>query len=419
MSLPAGYTLLTPGPARMVDFATTAGWAFVFEVKDEDREFTLASVPQERARAVEITDASRGPVGELAAVYSSTTYGMRVPGGGVLRTSGLTWVGVHPGHRRRGLLREMIDDHFRISLDAGEAVSTLYAMETPIYGRFGYASCAPRYKLKVEGLLEVPGADDLTFRVERASKEAHESVVRAVHARAMRPGTMAEPSATMIHELLADRPSGRYTSGEGGTVAIVEDSHGPAGYAKFYRSLDERGSGPNPSAKIHVFNMTAVTAQASRRLLATLRDFDLVNEMRIEGVPLDDPSVALAKDIRVCEARLVDGLWLRILDLPAALTAREYSADADAVIEVTDEQLPANAGTWRLRISGGEASLSRTDDAADIALTIQDLSAAYLGFDHFRRQQAAGLLTERTPGTVQALHAAFTAYEAPFANLWF
>lgn len=419
MTLPSGYTLVSTGSSRAEEFATLAGWAFVFELKDEDKDFVLATLPADRARAVEIADATRGPVGSLAAVYSSTTYGMRVPGGGVLETSGLTWVGVHPGHRRRGLLRAMIDDHFQASLAAGEAVSTLYAMETAIYGRFGYGSCAPRYKLKVEDLAEVPGADDLAIRIERIDRDKHASVVHAVHARMTRPGTMAEASGEMLVALLGDEPSDRRLSGEGSSIVIVEDAQGPVGYAKFRRAMDAEGSAPNPQAKLHVPNMSAATPQASRRLLATLRDFDLIYDMKVEGVPLDDPSVTLAKDVRVAEARLVDGLWLRILDLPAAIAAREFYADLDLVLDVTDEQFPTNAGTWRLTAAGGKGAITRTDDAADVSLSIQDLGAAYLGYDHFRRQELAGLLADLTPGALRALDKAFTTYETPFANLWF
>ncbi len=44
-----------------------------------------------------------------------------------------------------------------------------------------------------------------------------------------------------------------------------------------------------------------------------------------------------------------DNLWVRIIDLPAALTRRAYAGPVDVVLEVTDELLPANAGRWRLR----------------------------------------------------------------------
>jgi predicted acetyltransferase len=402
----------------MADFLAVDAWAFIFEPKEMDDAVTQAVLPADRARAVEVADSSRGHVGSFAGVYSSATYGMLVPGGNVLTTSGLTWVGVHPGHRRRGLLRSMIDDHFHVSLEAGECVSTLYAMETAIYGRFGYGSCAPRVKVKAGDLLELDGADDLTVRFERADRTAHEPIVRAVHARLTRPGTMADPAPTMLVELLDHWPSDLLQN-ERWIIAIAEDAHGPVGYAKFRRTMDMEGSAPNPQAKLFVANLSAATPAASRRIVATLRELDLIIETKIEALPTDDPILALSRDVRALEATTVDGLWLRILDLPTALAARTYEADVDLVVEIEDTVLPANAGRWRLTITGGKAVVERTEEEADVELNIQDLGAAYLGYDHIRRHAAAGLLHEKTPGSLTALNTAFVTERAPFANMWF
>ena len=87
-----------------------------------------------------------GAMPSLHASYPFSTFpvpGARTP------VSGLTWVSVHPGHRRRGLLRTMIDDHFRRSLARGEAVSALFAAEPGIYGRFGYGLAAQDLRLKI------------------------------------------------------------------------------------------------------------------------------------------------------------------------------------------------------------------------------------------------------------------------------
>jgi predicted acetyltransferase len=312
----------------------------------------------------------------------------------------------------------MIEDHFRVSLEAGEIVSTLYAMETAIYGRFGYGSCAPRLKVKAGELLELPGADDITIRFERADRVTHEPIVRAVHARLTRPGIMADPAPTMLVELLDHWPSDLLQN-ERWIIAIAEDEKGPVGYAKFRRSMDMEGSTPSPQAKLFVANLSAATPAASRRIVATLRELDLIVETKIEALAVDDPVLTLTKDLRGLEATTTDGLWLRILDLPASLEARSYEADADLVLEVSDGHLPDNAGRWRLTIDGGKASVARTSDAPDVELTIQDLSAAYLGHDHIRRFAAAGLLHEKTPGALRALNAAFVTEQAPLANMWF
>ncbi len=65
-------------------------------------------------------------------------------------------------------------------------------------------------------------------------------------------------------------------------------------------------------------------------------------------LPLDDPLLALLVDPRGALPRLGDNLWVRLLDVPTALTARRYCAPVDAVLEVSDDLLPANAGRCRL-----------------------------------------------------------------------
>src|SRR5690606_23891261 len=121
-------------------------------------------LPWDRTRAIEVADPSRGTVGTLAAVHSSFQFRTRVPGGRDVPTAGLTWVGVHPGHRRRGLLRSMISDHFARSLARGEAISTLFAAETEIYQRFGYGLAAAEARATLSRgakLRPVDGSDRL------------------------------------------------------------------------------------------------------------------------------------------------------------------------------------------------------------------------------------------------------------------
>lgn len=416
MSLPSGYTLISPGTERIDDFIAVDSWAFMFEPRAIDAEFTRSQIPASRARAVQVTDARRGTPGELAGVYSAYDFGMLVPGGGVVDTAGLTWVGVHPGHRRRGLLREMIDDHFAVSLAAGKPVSALYAMEAPIYGRFGYGSAAPRLRMNLGAMADVAGADALPIRFERIDVDRHTDVVLAVHARMSRPGTVVTPAPQMLLELLADSPSD-LEDGERSILAIVEDEHGPAAYARFKRTL--KFEGLSPSATLVVGVGSAATPLAARRLYGTLRELDLIDEALIRGCAPDDPIVTLATNIRSLKAVLIDALWVRILDLPAAFAARRFAADLDVVLDVTDAQLPANAGTWRVRITNGEAEVTRTEAAADASVSIQDLSGAYLGSEYVRRAALAGLLTESTPGTLAALNAAMRGDQEPLCNMWF
>lgn len=416
MTVPSGYSLVTPGEHRIHEVIAVDSWAFMFEPRAIDEATMLDQFPFERARAVEIASPERGTVGELAAVYSAYSFGMRVPGGATVATAGLTWVGVHPGHRRRGLLRSMIDDHFAVSLAAGEPVSALYAMEAPIYGRFGYGSAAPRLRFNVAQMHDVPGSEALPLRLERADPARHAEVVRAVHSRLERAGTIIDPPRELLRELLSNFPSD-LEDGERTVIAIVEDDEGPAAYACFRRTMKKEGA--SPSASLLVQMGSAATVASARRLYGTLRELDLVDEALVRSVAPDDPLITLAKDVRALKAVQLDGLWVRILDLPAALQARRYAADIDVVLDVADAQLPANAGRWRLRIIDGGAQVTRTDAPADASVAIQDLSGAYLGSEYVRRAALAGQVSARTPGTLKALNAAMRTDVEPLGNMWF
>src|SRR6476646_5600278 len=80
----------------------------------------------------------------------------------------LSWVGVHPDHRRRGVLSAMIRDHLeRVHEDSGNHVSALHASEPAIYGRYGYglASLELTVELSRHATLTAPGLDTAAAEV--------------------------------------------------------------------------------------------------------------------------------------------------------------------------------------------------------------------------------------------------------------
>ena len=56
--------------------------------------------------------------------------------------------------------------------------------------------------------------------------------------------------------------------------------------------------------------------------------------------------------------RVGDSLWVRLVDVGAALSGREYAGDGSIVFEVHDAVCPWNEGRWKLE--GGQAS--RTEE---------------------------------------------------------
>ncbi|TGJ94443.1 GNAT family N-acetyltransferase, partial [Actinotalea fermentans ATCC 43279 = JCM 9966 = DSM 3133] len=191
--LPAGYRLtpLTEADKRAVLEVDT--WAFPSEVDlDEQVQHPLPLTWSRTFGVVcehEDTDAvpfdgAVPTVSELAAMHASYPFAEFPVPGATLPVSGLTWVGVHPQHRRRGILSAMIDVHFEQARAAGEPVSALFAAEAAIYGRFGYGQAAQDLRLTIPrgaALRDVPGADEHTVRIEKADRARHGELVDSLH----------------------------------------------------------------------------------------------------------------------------------------------------------------------------------------------------------------------------------------------
>jgi GNAT superfamily N-acetyltransferase len=420
MTAPAGYRAVDLPRERGTEMLDNNSWAFVYAIRPNEVEATLDHFPFDRGRAMEVADASRGHVGSIAAVHSSFEFHMRVPGGGTVPTAGLTWVGVHQGHRRRGLLTAMMDDHFSRARARGEAVSALYAAEPAIYQRFGYGLAARDIRLTLgrsPALRGVPGSDDLTVTLESASREAHGPLVRAFQASYARPGTMTTMPDPLLAEHLDDLDSEREGAEPRRFVAVREGDTVVA-WAAFRR----KGAWDDfePDGVVNVSAWGAASAAASRRLWSVLTDLDLMVRTKSWAMAVDDPLLHLLVDERAAKAIVRDNLWVRILDIKAALEGRGYAADADVVLSVADAQVPTNAGTWRLTVADGAATVEPAPGAAaDLTIGIQELGAVYLGGVRVEALAAAGLVAEHSPDAAGGLGRAMASPVAPVCGFMF
>jgi predicted acetyltransferase len=134
---------------------------------------------------------------------------------------------------------------------------------------------------------------------------------------------------------------------------------------------------------------------------------DLVGTVRMPKASPDDPLRHLVTDGRALTGPVLDALWVRLVDVDRALAARRYPAPIDLVIEVRDEFCPWNAGRWRLAGHPAGGYCGRTDLDPDLVLGIEELSAAYLGGTSLATLQAAGRVTEVSPGAVTLAATAF------------
>ncbi|WP_061964156.1 GNAT family N-acetyltransferase [Demequina aurantiaca] len=446
-----GYEPLDLTPDRWDDIVDLDEWAFLNPWLPEERRAFKSAFPWDRGRGMAIADPTLGEPGTLVAIRASFPLEMVVPGGERVPTSALSWVGVHPGHRRRGLLTSMMRDHFERSLARGEYISALGAAEPQIYQRFGYGVAAWHARAKFSRgaeLRDVPGTAELNVRLEKLTADDHSDLMADLQRRVTRPGAMVRDSVHLAREVFASDVNERREE-EGLRIAVVSDASNEAlAYAIFKRKAKWVGNVSNGSVTVNEFVTT--TGAASRRLWGVLFDLDLTDDIHVESLPLDDRLMWLAMDQRAPKAVIEDDLWVRILDVPRALEARTYESPVDMVIEVTDYHVPANAGRWRITtepmftsdfddgtddaVAGSPdadggiqlahvAKVGESDnDAAhlpDLSIGIQELSAAYLGGVTVQTLTEAGLVLEHTPGASRLLSVAMQSPQAPMSSFQF
>ena len=320
---------------------------------------------------------------------------LTVPGGAVLPMAGVSFVSVAPTHRRRGALSGMFDElHRRMG---GYPVAGLEASEAEIYGRFGYGPATIWQQYSIDRTLarfhdQVP--DPGGVRIVRAAE--HRAEIEDVYQRwrLRTPGGLPTPPQ-LWDEVFADRDSAR-----GGGSALYCLLHAD-GFA-MYRVR----SGDSPKGTVAVTKFAAATAQAHIALWRVLLGLDLVATVEIETNPDDVLPYLLTNPRLVRKSGSQDGLWLRILDIPAVLQARTYAADVSAVLCISDAVL-GGGGRYALQVRDGRARCVPTEAAADVHTGLSVLGSLYLGAHRASSFAAAHRLRCDDAALLTRLDAAF------------
>ncbi len=341
---------------------------------------------------------------------------LTVPGA-VLPCAGVTWVTVAPTHRRRGILTAIMRRQLtELHEHQREPVAALWAAEYPIYGRFGYAPATFRgdFTGRTERLRLRPDVDLGSGHVELVPKETYQAAATAVHERLRRfvPGNL-ERDQRWWDRILQDEKEHRHGATERRYLLHTEPDGTVTGYAA-YRVKPGWSDGAEPDGTLTVEEARATSTAAYAALWRLMLSVDLVRRVKAPLLAPDDPIRHLVTDARALRVSQLDGLWVRLVDVDRALAARRYPAPIDLVIEVRDEICPWNAGRWRLSGHPAGGYCGRTDLDADLALGIEELSAAYLGGISLGALHAAGRVTELSPGAVALASTAFSWPVPPF-----
>jgi predicted acetyltransferase len=344
---------------------------------------------------------------EIVGGAGAYTYDLTVPGGS-LPCAGITVVGVYPTHRRRGALRTMMDAQLRDIHERGEPIAALWASEETIYGRFGYGIAAWACEMTLQRVwsdfarpLERRG--QVRFVTPEDAAELFPPVWDAL--RRQRPGVPWRSEAwwKMRPLRIPDEEKGNPRR----FVALDLDGETQA-YAIYRR--ESGWTDGNSSAKLEVQEAIGATPQATAEIWRYLFDVDWTEMIGVYGIPLDHPLFLLLANPRRARMRTADTLWVRLVDVGAALSGRRYVGEGRVVFEVRDAVCPWNEGRWALE--NGQAE--RTEEAAELALDVDVLGSVYLGAVSFAQLQNALRLEELQPGAVERADAMFAWRPLPW-----
>ncbi|HEY3558697.1 MAG TPA: GNAT family N-acetyltransferase [Kribbella sp.] len=368
--------------------------AMMFESPSDELDRQLF----EPERALAATDGD-----EIIGTTKVLTRDLSVPGA-VIDAAHVTGVGVRPTHRRRGVMSGLIGRQLR---EVPEAIAVLWASEPTIYGRFGYAAAAWETNYEIDLHRVGPPNDRIrpgalgVLTVDEALKELPSVLRRLQEQRAGVSGRSELRWQKHLQDKQEDR-NGRTAR----QILVHRDDDGTIdGYALWRGKMNWVAVGP--ANEVHVQELVALHPTAYRELWQHLLTMDLSAKLLYGHASMDEPLQQLVSTPTALDRRVGESLWVRVTDVPRALQQRRYTTAVDVVLDVTDGLIEANNGRFRLTADGSSVTCARTEDPADLSLSVTELAAAYLGDRPLAEFALTERVVEHTPGTLASTTAAF------------
>lgn len=407
------YEIIDINADNLPELHRVVSTAFGEETSDE--KVADEAITTEYDRMIGVADR-----GQLVAGAGAYSFDLTLPGGDPIPMAGVTWVGCLPSHRRKGILRRMMKVQLDDVAARGEAIAGLTASEAVIYGRFGYG-VATHF---VDAEMRKPGA---RFLVDPAAEGRTRYVWGDEAAKALppifdewrlrRPGAVNR-SDRFWEAILLDRPHRR--GGASATFRVVHEDR--QGRANGYAAYRIKGGESDVDNTVIVREVIAVDPEVEAALWQFVFDLDLSQKYVLQIQPVDSQVPWRLVDQRAYHNKgLWDFLWLRVIDTPAALSARRYATSDTLVFDVVDAFRPKKKADGRFRLEGGPdgATCKREKSAAaDITTSVEALGSAYLGGVRWSTLAAAGRVTA-TPEALKRADAMFTSSPLPFCNTGF
>jgi predicted acetyltransferase len=311
--------------------------------------------------------------GSLAATLMRTKVGMYFCGGRV-STESVGFVSVPPEHRGNRVSVRMMHEHLREAHHEGSALSVLYSARARLYRGVGYETAGRRNMIEIPirsvGVRSIDGASDVAVREMTDSDlgEVQSCYTRCVqgfngaldrdewfwgytlgkYAKRMRPGFVFERDGNMT-----------------GYVVLTTGEH----------------IGRKQGSELHIYDLQFGDAPTGRAIVRFLTGF---TSTRGKVLVPGDTSHPLFDHIDELWHQVIGtDLWMiRVLDIERAIAERGFSSclSGRVVVELADDILPHNAGSWVIEVQDGKGSAARTDEPAQVKLGIDTFAPIFSGF---------------------------------------
>ena len=349
--------------------------------------------------------------GQIVGNVGAFSFDMALPGGATVPVCGTTWVAVSATHRRRGLMRRMLDRLHAEAVARGEVAAVLWAAEASIYGNLGYGPThqqristvdtrrvrfrddAPeggsvRYVDAATAMDVIPAVVERTFRARPGGLRPRPSYWRRLGLRLDATVEEKIPPNVLVH---------RDATGE------------PDGFAVY--STEEHWDIEVPRHKVELEFFAAATPEAHAGLWRVLCSLDLVAQIETDLVLGDDPLPWMLVDSRAVRTPYsTDGMWLKVLDVAGLFGGRTYAGDDVVVVDAGE------LGRWAI---GGATRCEPSDAPAEVSMSPVELGAISLGGTAVRPLVAAGRVTEHAPGAAVRLARLLASDPPPYCTTHF
>ena len=295
---------------------------------------------------------------------------------------GIGGVVTDPTARAQGAIRQIFETDLPRLYEEGFAFSALYPFSYRFYGKFGYTWAEmwrnveiPRASLRAdlcraEEIVRVlPGEDD------RGMRAIHDAYI-------------ADKNLPVLRDDWAWADLRKGTPWEQLKHAYVLKVDGtPSAY---WIGQRERGNGT-----LRILDMAWTSQRGLEAIFAMLRGMNEVESVALRRYPGFEPRLLVTEAYDVSETTPATAM-VRVINVAQALAMLPAPPSAGQLtLQVMDEQIVANCGTYTLRSDGAALTVARTEDVPDLLCDIQGLTALVIGRQPFGEAADSGVVTAR------------------------